>query len=201
MSNERELGEFDRRLANLIKVGIVGDVSGDRATVIFGGVESAPLRWTTRNAGEDSDWAAPSPGAQVVVLSPSGDLAQGVISSQLSSSAFPAPSASPTVRKVRFRDGTTIEYDTEAHTLVADIAGDAVIRASGTVTIEASDVRLGSAGAADGVVRQSDLQSAISSVQAWADLHVHVAPTGPTLVPTALLGPQSVGSSSTTKSD
>lgn len=72
--------EADRRIANLVMVGRVTSISGNgTARVAFGDLGSADLPVMVQRAGAVHFWAMPSEGEQVVVASPSGDIAQAII--------------------------------------------------------------------------------------------------------------------------
>ena len=91
-----ELVEVDRRLANIVTLGSIAavDVANAVAQVQIGGILTDWLPWLTARAGNDITWWAPEVGEQVVILSPSGDLAQGVVLPGLYQTAHPAPSNS-----------------------------------------------------------------------------------------------------------
>lgn len=126
-----DIAEILRRLENLIRFGHVYAVNGNRVRVASGGIETNWIRWITLAAGEDRDWHAPSVEEQVVLLCPGGDPANAVALRGLYSDANPAPSSNPVERLFRFRDGTTISYNTDTHRLLADVMGDAGISTTG----------------------------------------------------------------------
>src|SRR5690606_37152653 len=63
-------------------------------------------------------------GEQCLVLSPSGEPAQGFVMVGLYSDAHPAPDDSPTRHRRAYRDGAVIEYDTKTHQLRAELPDD-----------------------------------------------------------------------------
>lgn len=127
--------ELERRLANMIRIGSIGSLSGQTATVEIGDITTAALPWLTQRAGDDRSSWTPSSGEQVVVFSINGDLAQGVILPALYSDAAPAPDDSPTVRRTTYKDGATIAYDTASSALTATLPGTADITTKGDVTV------------------------------------------------------------------
>lgn len=133
------LTELERKLENLARLGAVCavDAGAARCRVQSGSLQTAWLPWLTRRAGSDSDWWAPSIGEQVLVLSPGGDPAQGLVLPAVYSTEHPAPESDPGVRRVTFEDGSTIAYNNAAHVLHADLVGDAVLVAVGDVTATA----------------------------------------------------------------
>lgn len=73
--------ENDRRSGNLLMLGTVTSVNAGagRARVAFGDLPSPDLPVGQLRAGPMSFWWMPQVGEQVLVGSPSGDIAQGVI--------------------------------------------------------------------------------------------------------------------------
>lgn len=140
--------DIERRLANLIKVGTVEEVDHDKklARVRFGGNLTTYLPWAVHRAGGDRTWWPHEVGEQVVVLSPSGDLTQGIILFSLYSSSAPAPSSTPGVDRREYKDGAVIQYDRNTHELTASIPGNASITATGNIEASADGSISGTAG-------------------------------------------------------
>ena len=145
MTNEAQefrIVELARRLANVVRPGVVAEADFPRARVRVKHGEEAEaltdwLPWLTARAGGGGSWWAPEVGEQVVLLSPSGELAQAVVLPALYSDAHPAPSADPDKHLVRYSDGAVVEYDRAAHKLRAELpaGGSAEINAPEGVTI------------------------------------------------------------------
>lgn len=117
--------QMDRILANLIRFGRIHavDLNAGTATVDFDGELIPDLEWAKGRAGNDRSWnGGYSKGEQIVVLSPSGDLSQGVIAFSLSQSAFPNAGNSENPKHI-YEDGTVIEYNKASHTLNIDLSG------------------------------------------------------------------------------
>lgn len=118
MSDDLEfrMTELERRLENVVRIGtiVTPDYAGATATVQIGGNVTAPRPWLTLRAGGDRSWWAPEAGEQVVLFSPSGDLAQAVILPAIYSTAAPAPASSADVSRQVFADGFIIEHDRAA---------------------------------------------------------------------------------------
>jgi phage baseplate assembly protein V len=108
-----DIAELERRLANLIRDGLIASVDYDaaRARVQIGDLLTAPLPWYAGRAGGDRTWWAPEVGEQVTVLSPSGELAQGRILPALYSNAAPAPASAGDVSRAVWADGLVVEHD------------------------------------------------------------------------------------------
>lgn len=127
------LGDIDRRLANILRFGTVAalDAANALVTVSLDDLTTTEwLPWITARAGGDVSWWAPEPGEQVMVLSPSGELAHGVVLPAIYQSAHPANGSSASVRRVTFADGTVVAYDRGAHQLTVDVSAS-----SGTVIV------------------------------------------------------------------
>lgn len=89
-----------RRLENLIRIGTVANVDhgSARCTVDCVGIMTAPLPWITVRAGTDRTWDAPTVGEQVLVLAPSGEMAQAVVLMGLYHEQNPAPASSGNIK-------------------------------------------------------------------------------------------------------
>ena len=142
------LSEINRRLANMLRIGTVDavDYPNALARVRFGEIVTDWLPWFAARAAGNREWSAVEVGEQVMVLSPSGDMAQGVILPSLYQAAAPAPGDSPDVLRWSFLDGAVVEYDRAAHRLTATTPGDAVVTAQGSITASAGGDVIASAG-------------------------------------------------------
>lgn len=123
--------QMDRILANFMRRGRVlsVDLGNAVATVDFDGEVVPELEWLKPRMGDDREWFAPSEGEYVVVLSPGGDLSQGVILGATAQDRFPDAGNNANPRTI-YADDTVIEYDKENHVLTIDCSA-----ASGTVNI------------------------------------------------------------------
>jgi len=133
------LTDILRRLENLIRIGTVLAVSGNRCRVKTGGIETDWLKWITGRAGQDVDWWPPSVGEQVILFSLSGELSAAFVLTGIYSDDAPQPSQSMTARTVKFSDGTIIEYEAENSTLKVDGAKTIVISNAQTITVNAAE--------------------------------------------------------------
>ena len=122
------LADLERRVANMVRYGTITEVdpANARARVTFGGeTESAWLQFSTSRAGGARVWSPPVAGEQVVVFSPMGDTAQGVIMGSLPNSAFPPPSG----------DGGTYQVDLPGGVSISVAGGAVSITAPGNITV------------------------------------------------------------------
>ncbi len=135
---EFRVAELERRIENVVRVGTIvsADYGAATATVRIAGNVTAPRPWLTLRAGGDRSWWAPETGEQVMLFSPSGDLAQSVILPAIYSDAAPAPATSADVSRQVYADGFVIEHDraTKRTTLNAwDSEGTLELRAKNIV--------------------------------------------------------------------
>lgn len=116
-----ELVELARKLANLIRPGRVHEVryNPPAVRVEVGNLITAWLPPLAERAGNNRSWDALEVGEQVIVLSPSGDLAQGWVLPAGYTDTSPAPSDDPDKKVYQFKDGAVIEYDRKQHHLKA----------------------------------------------------------------------------------
>lgn len=124
-----EIAELKRRLDNILRKGKIeeADYALARVRVKSGDIVTDWLPWFTQRAGLDISWWPPTKGEQVMILSPSGDLAQGAVLPALFQSVHPACGDRSTVSRHTYKDGAVIEYDEEAHLLYGYIPGYALL--------------------------------------------------------------------------
>lgn len=118
--------EVERILANMIRVGVIAelDQANARVKVNVSGVTTDWLPWTTARAGATRTWSAPRAGEQVLVLSPHGDLAQGVVVPSIYQDDHPAPANTQDKETTVYPDGSTVEYNSDTNTLTVTVSGD-----------------------------------------------------------------------------
>lgn len=119
----RDLTDLERRVANVVRFGVVSaaDYGAARVRVTAGQITTGWLPVMTSRAHEDVTWWMPEVGEQVVVVAPTGDLAQGVVLGAVYQARYPAPADRPTVHRQVYADGTIQEYDREAHHWLLDM--------------------------------------------------------------------------------
>lgn len=132
MESDYEITELHRRVANLLKMGRIEEVNYSGviplcrvriADLLTGWLPMLALR-----AGPDNCWWAFEVNEQVMVLSPSGDPAQGVVLGAINQQRFPAQGDRPDVHRTVYADGAVIEYDRAAHHLEAILPSDATTK-------------------------------------------------------------------------
>lgn len=119
-----DLAALARLLENLIRFGVINAVQMEppRVRVTTGKLTTAWLPWLALRAGDDRDWDPPTVGEQVILLSPSGQLANGIVVTGVFSDHIPANGNRPGLHRRTYSDGTVIEYDSVAHHLNATLA-------------------------------------------------------------------------------
>jgi phage baseplate assembly protein V len=140
-STDFELTELHRRLANMIRLGKVldTDYNGNipRVKAAIGAVETAWLPIITARAGQDRHTWLLDVDEQVVVLSPSGELTQGVVLGSINQQQFPALTDSVDQHCIQYRDGAVINYNSAQHHLDVKLPSGATVNilAEGGLTI------------------------------------------------------------------
>jgi phage baseplate assembly protein V len=136
--------ELDRMTANLIRFGAVKEVdyAAAKVRVEIGELLTAWLPWLTHRAGGNISWHAPEIGEQVIVLSPSGDMTQGVVLMAVYQTAYPANASSADIHRMDYGNGDFFEYNRAGGHLHIQITGNLTINAGGIVTITGSTINL-----------------------------------------------------------
>jgi phage baseplate assembly protein V len=138
------LTEMDRRMANMLRLGTVeqADYAAARLRIRMGDLLTGWLPWVTRRAGSDVDWWGPELGEQVIVMSPEGDPAQGVVLGAIYQNAHPAVGDRETLHRTVYADGTVVEYDRAASHLTVTCVGTVTVVASTLVEVTAPIIQL-----------------------------------------------------------
>lgn len=182
-----ELSDLKRRFENTVRIGVIAetDYAEARVRVAIGSLHTTWLPWLTSRAGRDRTWHAPEVGEQVVVISPSGDLAQGVVLAAIFYNEYPANAAQPTVHRTIYADGAVIEYDRAAGKLSASGLRSAAITASGDILLKAAAITLDGPVTTTATLQSagdiSDLNSAhgsLDSLRQAYNAHTHIC-SGP----------------------
>jgi len=135
-----QLAELARLIENLVRLGTVAEVQVQppRVRVNTGNITTTWLPWLALRAGTSKEWDPPTVGEQVVLLSPSGVLAQGVALGGLFSDANPANGDREGLHRRTYPDGAVVEYDFVAHVLQATLPEGGVTHlfSTGGINIE-----------------------------------------------------------------
>ncbi|MCX3065203.1 MULTISPECIES: phage baseplate assembly protein V [unclassified Wolbachia] len=114
------ISELNRKLANIIRIGLVKEVDYEKARVRVkvGEFLTDWLPWITYRA---ESWSPPNIDEQVVVLSPFGELSLGVVLPAIYQEKYPPPENKKEISSVVFKDGTKLLYDKEKHHFEVDV--------------------------------------------------------------------------------
>ncbi|MDN5248466.1 MAG: phage baseplate assembly protein V [Wolbachia endosymbiont of Tyrophagus putrescentiae] len=117
------IAELQRKLANIVRIGIVKEIDYEKAKVRvkIGELLTDFLPWITGRAGEDRTWSPLSIGEQVIVLSPLGELSLGVVLAGIYQQKYPLPENKKDMSSLVYKDGTKLSYDQENHHLEISI--------------------------------------------------------------------------------
>lgn len=116
------------RLANIIRVGTVAEVQGSKVKIKTGNLTTKLLPYLTQRAGDCVTWWSPSIGEQVMILSPCGELNNGVVLPAIPTKNH--PTYDTTKHITSYADGTTISYDYENKKLDINAMGEVRIKAT-----------------------------------------------------------------------
>lgn len=135
-----DLATLSRLLENMVRFGTIAAVQHvpPRVSVKTGDLVTAMLPWLALRAGADVEWDPPTEGEQVLLISPSGQLANGVALTGLFSDSIPANGDRAGLHRRTYRDGAVIEYDSIAHHLNVTLpaGGTTNLVSTGGITIE-----------------------------------------------------------------
>lgn len=166
----------------LIRVGKVTSTNDTNLTarVEFkdrSGIVSHNLRVLQKNTRDNKDYWMPDLDEQVLCLFLPNGIEQGYILGSPYSDVTKADVATKEKRRVKFKDGTSVEYDRSTHTLTVDVppdGGNVVINAHTQVVVNSPEIDLGESSSLEPSVLGDKLAEWISSqLKPWLDDHVH----------------------------
>ncbi|EFB5187752.1 phage baseplate assembly protein V [Escherichia albertii] len=140
MSLADEVAELRRRVANMVRRGVVEEVipgSPVRVRVDIGDVISPPLPWIQVQSGhymQASNY--PAPGDAATVISEAGDLCNGQVYPGVNIDAIPVPAGSEHEHIILFDTGTEIRYDRQANALFITLAEGGSYKITGKGTLD-----------------------------------------------------------------
>lgn len=135
--NGMNIADLARLIENIVRFGTVAEVQMQppRVKVSSGNITTTWLPWLNLRAGADREWDPPTISEQVVLLSPSGNLTQGVALTGLFSDLITANGDREGLHRRTYRDGAVIEYDSIAKHLRATLPGTAEVTAVGDISL------------------------------------------------------------------
>ncbi|WP_264339125.1 MULTISPECIES: phage baseplate assembly protein V [unclassified Wolbachia] len=137
------ISELNRKVANIIRIGLVKEINYEKAKVRvkIGEFLTDYLPWITSKAGKDRDWCPPDIDEQVVILSPLGELSLGVVLPGIYQQKYSAPENKKEINSVKFQDGTKLSYDKDKHHLEIEVVDKITLKA-GESSIEMTKERI-----------------------------------------------------------
>ncbi|QDH18411.1 phage baseplate assembly protein V [Wolbachia endosymbiont of Carposina sasakii] len=125
------ISELNRKLANIIRIGLVKEVDYEKAKVRvkIGEFLTDWLPWITSKAGKDRDWFPPDIDEQVMIFSPLGELSLGVVLGGIYQEKYPAPENKKEINSIKFQDGTKFTYDKGKHHLEIEVVDKITLKA------------------------------------------------------------------------
>jgi len=152
-----KITDLERRLSNQIVIGKISQIDHKRARyrVKFGAIETDWLPDTQSRSGRTKVWEGRDIGEQVIISSPCGDLAQGVILGSIHTDATQAGD-NGAHHRVIYPDGTVLDYDDESHAYSLSVAqgGSFELIIGGGVSLKAQGGQL-TINAPEGILMQS----------------------------------------------
>ncbi|BFD48306.1 MAG: hypothetical protein DMENIID0003_13800 [Wolbachia endosymbiont of Sergentomyia squamirostris] len=139
------ISELQRKLANIVRIGVVKEVDYEKAKVRvkIGELLTDFLPWITSRAGEERSWLPPSINEQVVILSPLGELSLGVVLAGIYQQKYAAPENKKEINSVKFQDGTRLLHDKEKHHLEIEVVGKITLKAGeSSIEMTKSEIKL-----------------------------------------------------------
>lgn len=135
--------ENERRLQSFINRGIVTDVdyANARCRVQIDGLETDWLKFSATRIGKVKIWNPPCVGEQVLVISETGELSTGLVTTSFDYDDQPMPSANADTFEIHCDDGATFIYNHATHKLGVNLPNDSLTTlVSKRVHVSASDV-------------------------------------------------------------
>lgn len=132
-------GDHEQLTGDVLRLGRIASVdhAAGTCTVESGDLVTGQLHWIAFRAGSARLWSPPTVGEQCLVLSPEGDLENGIVLTGVYCDAFPAPSNDADAVHLEFEDGAVIAYNKATHALAVTLpaGGSATIDAPAGITI------------------------------------------------------------------
>ncbi|AEE26300.1 phage baseplate assembly protein V [Francisella hispaniensis] len=130
------LQDLRTRLTNIVRTGVITEVDRGKVRVQTGGIITKYLPYVTQRAGDCITWWKPSLGEQVMILSPCGNINNGIVINSIYTAIQEPPEDFDKKHQTRYPDGTIITYDYENKKLQIESEAEIVIRSS-KITIDA----------------------------------------------------------------
>lgn len=169
------LSELDRRLKQMIRIGVVHAVDPAKAKVqVQIGQNTTDWRPWLAVAGMIKTWNPPVVGEQVLVLSPGGDFEQSVVVPSLYYTAFKAPSNDPAEHCIALSEESRVTWDAEKQQLQVTLADTGILECSVGDSVLRCDKDAMRLENSDAIVRLEDGRVALQS----GNQQVNLGPDG-----------------------
>lgn len=143
--SELHVPDMDRRIADMVRVGTVSELDysdkrAPRVKVKYGKNTTGWIPWAAVRAGRARTWEPLKVGEQVLIASPSGDLAQGVIVGSINYNDREAPASGAHETVTEWDGGIKQSVDDDANTYTLEVpAGGKITLKCGGTTLELSN--------------------------------------------------------------
>lgn len=142
MGSDSRLERLEEMAGQLIRFGEVVSVNEAAATARVSlpdadGLVSYDLPVLQLKTHEDKCYCLPDVGEQVVCLFLGNGVERGVVLGAVYSKGDAVPVSCRDKLHVRFKDGTWLEYDRQAHVLAGEVKGDVSLKVEKSATVEA----------------------------------------------------------------
>lgn len=156
------ISELERKLSNILRFGTIVELEETTALVRVqtGEITSRWLPWATRRAGTDREWWMPEEQEQVLILSPSGDLAQGLVLPATYQDAFPANGTDRNIHRISYANGDIVEHNKQTGAYNISMAGEVTIKAA-KINLQAAVEQTGGDMTSDGISAQQHLHDKV----------------------------------------
>jgi len=131
--------EHDRLISDIICLGVIEEVDhAARRLRVRSKTLTAWLPWPAEMGRNYRRWRPLRAGQQVILASPSGDLAQGLIVGMLYTETLPAPSADPDIDLIEFINGARLQHNVASGDMALTCKGNLSMDVTGTLTLNAA---------------------------------------------------------------
>ena len=134
-----DLTDIYRLLQSIVRTGKVTMIDVTTmppcVRVESGSLHTDWIPWTTSRAAGVSHWRPPFVGEDVLLLAIGGDTGNARVIGSLYTEANPPPEQSLDKTVTVYPDGARIEYDHATSTLTATLPGQAIVTATGAITV------------------------------------------------------------------
>lgn len=124
------LQDLRTRLTNIVRTGVITEVDRGKVRVQTGGIITKYLPYVTQRAGDCITWWKPSVGEQVMILSPCGNINNGIVINSIYTAIQEPPEDFDKKHQTRYDDGTIITYDYENKKLQIESEAEITIKSS-----------------------------------------------------------------------